>query len=88
VPTWPSAAAQAGDLPLAARALGALDGLGQPRVLAGPADARHAVPADLISALQAPACAAYMEEGRAGGISLIITLYPRSPESAGAGGQE
>ena len=41
------------------------------------ADARPAVPADLFSALQAPACAAYVEEGRAGGTSLIITLYPR-----------
>ena len=72
-----TAAAQAGDLPLAARALGALDALGQPQAQAGTADAQPAVPADLISALQAPACAAYIEEGRAGGISLIITLYPR-----------
>jgi len=72
-----AAAAQAGDLPLAARAFGALDALGQPQVQAGTAGARPAVPADLISALQAPACTAYVEEGRAGGISLIINLYPR-----------
>jgi hypothetical protein len=72
-----TAAAQAGDLPLAARALGALDALGQPQAQAGTGDARPAVPADLISALQTPACAAYIQEGRAGGISLIITLYPR-----------
>ena len=72
-----TAAAQAGDLPLAARALGALDALGQPQAQGGTGDARPAVPADLISALQAPACAAYIGEGRAGGISLIITLYPR-----------
>ena len=72
-----TAAAEAGDLPLAARALGALDALGQPQVRADTAEARPAVPADLVSALQAPAWAAYVKEGRAGGISLIITLYPR-----------
>ena len=72
-----TAAAEAGDLPLAARALGTRDALGQPPDGDGNAGARPAVPADLVSALQAPACAAYVEEGRAGGISLIITLYPR-----------
>ena len=68
-------AAEAGDLPLAARALGALDALGQLQAPADPAAARPAVPADLASALRAPACAIYVAEGRAGGISLIITLY-------------
>ena len=72
-----TAAAAAGDLPLAARAFGALEALGPPQAQADTADARPAVPADLFSALQAPACAAYVEEGRAGGTSLIITLYPR-----------
>ena len=72
-----TAAAQAGDLPLAARALGALDALGQPQPQAGTADALPAVPAELISALRAPACRPFTEEGRAGGISLIITLYQR-----------
>ena len=72
-----TAAAAAGDLPLAARAFGALETLGPPQAQADTADARPAVPADLCSALQAPACAAYVEEGRAGGTSLIITLYPR-----------
>jgi hypothetical protein len=33
------------------------------------------VPADLASTLQAAAWATYVAEGRAGGISLIITLY-------------
>ena len=61
-----TAAVAAGDLPLAARAFGALDALGQ----------AQAVPADLASALQAPACNSYVEEGRVGGISLITTLYP------------
>lgn len=64
-----TAAAAAGDLPLAARALGALDALGQPQ-------AAPAVPADLANALRAPACNSYVEEGRVGGISLITTLYP------------
>ena len=71
-----TAAAAAGDLPLAARAFGALEALGPPQAQAGTADARPAVPADLSSALQAHACAAYAEEGRAGGTSLIITLTP------------
>jgi len=62
---------------LAARALGALDALGQPQAEHGHADAQTAVPPDLATALYAPACATYLEEGRAGGISLIITLYPR-----------
>jgi hypothetical protein len=72
-----TAAAAAGDLPLAARAFGALEALGPPQAQADTGDARPAVPADLFSALQAPACGAYVEEGRAGGTSLIITLYPR-----------
>ena len=69
--------AAAGDLPLAARALGALDALGQLQALANTWDAQSAVPADLAGALQAAAYATYVEEGRAGGISLILSLYPR-----------
>jgi predicted ATPase/DNA-binding CsgD family transcriptional regulator len=71
------AAAEAGDMPLAARAFGALDVLGQPEARTGTPDARPAVLADLVSALQGPACGGYVEEGRVGGISLILTSYPR-----------
>jgi tetratricopeptide (TPR) repeat protein len=69
-----AAAAAARDLPLAARAVGALDALA---AQAGglSSDAWPAVPADLVSTLQAPAYATYVAEGRAGGMSLIITLY-------------
>jgi len=73
-----AAAAAAGDLPLAARALGALDALGQPQTSASTQDMPPAISADLADALQAPAYATYAEEGRAGGISLIVTLYPRA----------
>jgi hypothetical protein len=31
--------------------------------------------ADLASVLHGPACASYVDEGQAGGISLIIALY-------------
>jgi predicted ATPase/DNA-binding CsgD family transcriptional regulator len=72
-----TAAAAAGDLPLAARALGALDALGLPQSEPGHAGAQAAVPPDLVTALYAPGCATYLEEGQAGGISLIVTLYPR-----------
>jgi hypothetical protein len=72
-----TAAAAAGDLPLAARALGALDALGQPEAPASTGNTQPAVPTDLTAALQTPAYATYTEEGRAGGISLIVTLYPR-----------
>ena len=72
-----TAAAAAGDLPLAARALGALDALGLPHSEAGRAGAQTAAPANLAATPYAPACASYLEEGRPGGISLIITLYPR-----------
>ncbi len=72
-----TAAAAAGDLPLAARALGALDALDLPQSEPGHAGARAAAPPDLVTALYAPGCATYLEEGRAGGISLIVTLYPR-----------
>jgi hypothetical protein len=72
-----AAAAAAGDLPLAARALGALDALDQPQASADTEDAPPAVSADLADTLQAPAYATYAEEGRIGGISLIVTLYPR-----------
>jgi predicted ATPase/DNA-binding CsgD family transcriptional regulator len=72
-----TAATAAGDLPLAARALGALNALGQPQDRDGTAGRRAAVPGELASALQAPTWATYVDEGRAGGISLIITLYPR-----------
>jgi hypothetical protein len=70
-----AAAAEAGDLPLAARAFGALDALDQPPGPSGPAQAGPAVPADLADVLRAPVCALYLAEGRAGGISLIIALY-------------
>jgi hypothetical protein len=70
-------AAEAGDLPLAARAFGALDALGPPQPGPGRASAPAAVPPGLAAALYAPGCATYLEEGRVGGISLIITLYPR-----------
>ena len=55
-------------LPLAARALGVLDALGR---LQPPA-----VPADLAKDLRAPAFNSYVEEGRVGGVNLIIALYP------------
>ena len=70
-----AAAAAAGDLPLAARAFGALDALGRPQAPAGSAETPPVVPADLASTLQAAAWATYVAEGQAGGISLIITLY-------------
>jgi predicted ATPase/DNA-binding CsgD family transcriptional regulator len=70
-------AAASDDMPLAARALGALDALDQ--ALVGSGQGRPAVPPDLADALQAPAYATYAEEGQAGGISLIVTLYPRRP---------
>jgi len=74
-----TAAAEAGELPLAARVFGALDALGQPQD--GPAGTRPAIPTDLARALQAPACATYVEEGRAGGTSLIVTLYQADKEA-------
>jgi hypothetical protein len=77
-----AAAAQAGNLPLAARALGALDAVSEPREGAGTAGAGPAIAPDLASTLQATACAAYVEEGRAGGISMIITLYRGDQQSA------
>jgi hypothetical protein len=43
---------------------------------------RAGQPADLASALHSPACAAYVDEGRAGGVGLIITRYPRLPVSS------
>jgi predicted ATPase/DNA-binding CsgD family transcriptional regulator len=70
-----TAAAEAGDLPLAARALGALDTLGQPEPPAGLSTAGPATPADLLGILQAAGCTAYVDEGRAGGVALIATLY-------------
>jgi predicted ATPase/DNA-binding CsgD family transcriptional regulator len=57
-------AALAGDLVLAARCLGALTALGQP------------AEAEADQALQDPAYATFVSEGRAGGIDLITTLYP------------
>jgi hypothetical protein len=70
-----TAAIEAGDLPLAARSYGVLDALGQPPDQAGLADARAALTADLVRTLENPACAAYVDEGRAGGMGLITTLY-------------
>lgn len=74
-----AAAAAAGDLPLAARAFGALDALGQPH---GPADTASALPKlaltqELLTAVNEPGYATNVEEGRTGGMSLIISLYPR-----------
>src|SRR5262249_60915439 len=74
---WVRAVPAAAALPLAARALGALDAVGQPQASASTGVTRSAVPADLADALQTPAYAIYAEEGRAGGMSLIVTLYPR-----------
>ncbi len=68
-------AAEARDLPLAARSLGALDALGHPQVQDGLGGGRPGLAADLVSTLHAPACAAYVDEGRVGGIGLITTLY-------------
>src|SRR5262249_11939634 len=76
-----TAAAEAGDLPLAARALGALDALGELQAQPGTADVPPAIPADLASTLRAPACTTYAQEGRAGGPSLIITLYNAAIEA-------
>jgi predicted ATPase/DNA-binding CsgD family transcriptional regulator len=70
-----TAAAATGDLPLAARALGALDALDRPQAPSSRAQAWPSVPADLADVLSASACAPYVDEGRAGGISLIIALY-------------
>jgi predicted ATPase/DNA-binding CsgD family transcriptional regulator len=74
-----TAAAAAGDLPLAARALGALEALAAPPHPAAPGatGGGPAVPADLAGALHGPAYATYIAEGRAGGISLIVSRYPR-----------
>jgi predicted ATPase/DNA-binding CsgD family transcriptional regulator len=75
----PAAASAAGHLPLAARALGACEALGQP---AQPAIAVHhqppGMPDDVVQALRAPAYATFVSEGRAGGITLLTTLYPRA----------
>jgi hypothetical protein len=68
-----AAAADAGELPLAARAFGALEALDQPQAQAVLADA--AIPAGLLSTLQAAGCAGYVDEGRAGGVDLVIALY-------------
>jgi predicted ATPase/DNA-binding CsgD family transcriptional regulator len=72
------AAAEAGDLPLAAaRGLGALGALDPSAGSA--AETLAALPADQVLVLQGPACAGYTAEGRAGGISLILAAYPRYP---------
>jgi len=75
------AAAAAGDLPLAARAFGALESFRQPQAQAGLSDAGSAIPADLLNTLQAAGCAAYVDEGRAGGVDLIATLYQPERET-------
>jgi predicted ATPase/DNA-binding CsgD family transcriptional regulator len=71
-----AAAAQAGDLVLAARCAGARDALA-----AGPAAeaAGDAPVPDVMAQLARPAYATYVEEGRAGGIRAITALYPRLP---------
>jgi tetratricopeptide (TPR) repeat protein len=79
-------AAASGDLALAARALGVLDALGHAPSPAGTPGGAAAVPADLAGTLRAPAYRTYLEEGQAGGISLILTLYPAEGRLAQAGG--
>jgi predicted ATPase/DNA-binding CsgD family transcriptional regulator len=72
-----SAAASAGDMVLAARCAGALEALGTAqRGISGPAFPPAADPA-LTAALRKPAYATFVGDGRAGGIDLITTLYPR-----------
>jgi hypothetical protein len=73
-------AAAAGDLVLAARCLGALDAVGKQskRENAGQIPAA-ATGSALTHTLAEPAYATFVGEGRAGGIDLILTLYPRLP---------
>jgi predicted ATPase/DNA-binding CsgD family transcriptional regulator len=73
-----TAGAAAGDLVLAARCLGALTALGKPtgREATGAASAPPPAPA-LKRILHRPAYTTFVSEGRAGGIDLITTLYPR-----------
>lgn len=71
------AAAAAGDMVLAARCAGALEALGHPQhEISDPAIPPPTDPA-LTAALRKPAYATFIGEGRAGGIDLITTLYPR-----------
>ena len=73
-----AAAASAGDLVLAARCLGALEAPGGPasHETADPASG-PAVDPGLERTLREPGYATFVSEGRAGGIDLITTLYPR-----------
>jgi predicted ATPase/DNA-binding CsgD family transcriptional regulator len=75
------AAASAGDLVLAARCLGVLGVLGTPGGPAGPGyldpGSGPAADPEPERTLRGPGYATYVSEGRAGGIDLIITLYPR-----------
>ena len=71
--------AEAGDLVLAARCLGALDALGAlaPPDQPGPPGQGGAVDKALAERLTGTAYATYFEEGRAGGAGLVTALYPR-----------
>jgi hypothetical protein len=79
-------AAAAGDLVLAARCLGALEAVrDQARLGTGRAVPAPATEPGLASTLAQPGYAAFVSEGRDGGIGLITTLYPRLvPDSASA----
>jgi hypothetical protein len=73
-----TAAASTGDLALAARCAGALEAVGTqvPHVAA---DRASTLPASSVlkATLRGPTYATFIEEGRAGGIDLLTTLYPR-----------
>jgi hypothetical protein len=69
----------AGDVPLAGRALGALDSLPAERSRSGPRV--PAVPPDLRSRLFEPPAEIYAEEGRAGGPSLLLAMYESAAET-------
>jgi predicted ATPase/DNA-binding CsgD family transcriptional regulator len=72
-----TAGAATGDLVLAARCLGALDALGQPAAPGSADPAPSALEPALRRRLREPAYTTYVNEGSAGGIGLITTLYPR-----------
>jgi predicted ATPase/DNA-binding CsgD family transcriptional regulator len=69
----------AGDVPLAARALGALDSLPAERSRSGPRV--PAIPPDLRRRLLEPPAQIYAEEGRAGGPSLLLAMYESAAET-------
>lgn len=67
------AADDAGDVPLAARSLGALDSLPTDRSRAGPPV--PAITVNLRRRLLAPSGQMYADEGRAGGPHVLLALY-------------